>query len=281
LVRIQDVEAVLQRVRSGGSLRTRREFRASSVESAVRQACARLGVSPEELPYEVQEYGSPRIVGMRAKQARIVVDLTQIATPAPKPSPRATSKHDGEAPTVELEKPQQAEPKQAEPQQIEPKQAEPKKIESEQVSSEPEAAEEESNASADYYYAPEQAARILGKTLHELNLWIYQGKLPIENINDYRWLPREAVEEKVKEISAPELENPPEPFLILKPEEHEASRIGPHELRQDSVLFADSHERIAELEEQVEALRRELRFEKARRAQEESEEHKENRSEAL
>ena len=46
LVRVRDVEAALARVQAGGRLRTRREFRGSSVEEAVRRAAGVLASPP-------------------------------------------------------------------------------------------------------------------------------------------------------------------------------------------------------------------------------------------
>ncbi|BBL80526.1 DNA-binding protein [Rubrobacter xylanophilus] len=50
-----------------------REFHASNVEEAVREAAKSLGVSPEELRYEVLDEGSEGFLGIGARDARIRV----------------------------------------------------------------------------------------------------------------------------------------------------------------------------------------------------------------
>jgi hypothetical protein len=57
------------------------------------------------------------------------------------------------------------------------------------------------------YYAPGEVARLLDKDPHEKNLLIYTKKLPVVNINDYRWVPKEAVDELLSELPPRNLED--------------------------------------------------------------------------
>ena len=56
-----------------------REFYAATVDEAVEKASATLGVSSEELFYEVVDAGSEGFLGIGARDARIVVDVSEIA----------------------------------------------------------------------------------------------------------------------------------------------------------------------------------------------------------
>ena len=56
-----------------------REFYASTVDEAVEKASATLGVSSEELSYEVVDAGSEGFLGIGARDARIVVEVSEMA----------------------------------------------------------------------------------------------------------------------------------------------------------------------------------------------------------
>ncbi len=56
-----------------------REFYAATVDEAVEKASATLGVSSEELSYEVVDAGSEGFLGIGARDARIVVEVSEIA----------------------------------------------------------------------------------------------------------------------------------------------------------------------------------------------------------
>ncbi|QIN79456.1 hypothetical protein GBA65_14090 [Rubrobacter marinus] len=224
LVRVRDVEAVLARVHSGGRLRTRREFRATSVPGAVEKAAAALGIAPERVSYQVLERGNPWSPGTMAKEARIAVDLPGDA-PEDGPAPAAQKAAPGDAPS---------------------------------------AAGDDREDRARYYYAPEQAARLLGISAHEANLLIYRKKLPTVNINDYRWVTKEALAGLLEELSPPELESPPSPFAILTAPEDEAPGLGTQEIRDRGPELLER--RVEELEEEIEALKRDLELERGRRA---------------
>src|SRR5215210_3403056 len=77
LVRVRDVEAALARVKAGGRLRTKREFRGESVEEAVRRAAGVFGVAPGNLTYKILARGNPWAPGLRSREARGLVDLPE------------------------------------------------------------------------------------------------------------------------------------------------------------------------------------------------------------
>ena len=77
LVRVREVDAALARVKAGGRLRTRREFRAGSVEEAMRRAAGAFGVAPGSLTYKIIERGNPWAAGLRGSDARVLVDLPE------------------------------------------------------------------------------------------------------------------------------------------------------------------------------------------------------------
>jgi hypothetical protein len=81
LVRVREVEAALARVKAGGRLRTKREFRGESVEDAMRRAAGVFGVAPESLTYRVLERGNPWAPGLKASEARVLVDLSEGSEP--------------------------------------------------------------------------------------------------------------------------------------------------------------------------------------------------------
>jgi spoIIIJ-associated protein len=60
-----------------------REFNAATVEEALEQAAADLGVSAKELSYEVVDAGSAGFLGMGARDARIVVSVQERTEPSP------------------------------------------------------------------------------------------------------------------------------------------------------------------------------------------------------
>lgn len=249
LVRVRDVDAALERVAAGGRLRTRREFRGKSVEDALLRAAGALGVAPERLRYKVADRGSPWVVGLRAREARVVVDL---------PEGAEEDGRDGES----------ASPAPA----GEPRPPEPPREEA--APREQPAAADGGTRDAGHYYAPEQVAWLLGEDAYAVNLRIYRKELATVDINGYRWVPKEAVEGLMRKLPVPRLEDPPRPFVIVRPPEGaEASAggslTGQRELKREDVPAPAEHlkERIAELEEHVRSLQRELRLEKARRAQ--------------
>ena len=223
LVYIEEVDALVARVETGGRLRTRTEFRAPNLSTAIKQAATRLGVDRESLVYEVMEGNAPWMLGRGAKQARIVVDL---------PEGDAGDRKEDSAPEV-------------------------KTVPNKPTSGKNEGAKDQGT----YYYAPEQAARLLGKDRHEINLAIYLKKLPVVSINDYRWIPKDKVDEwlaREPNPSAPE--DPPRPFLIVADEADKAddgSRLGSREITPgEPAVPADLlRQRIEELEREIRTLR--------------------------
>jgi len=81
LVRVAEVEALLERVKSGRRLRTRREFRAATIEKALAQAASRLNAAPHLLTYKVLEEGGSWRPGTDGQRARIMVELPADETP--------------------------------------------------------------------------------------------------------------------------------------------------------------------------------------------------------
>lgn len=242
LVRVRDVEAALARVKAGGRLRTKREFRGASVEEAVRRAAGVLGVAPEGLAYKVLVRGNPWVVGMRGSEARVLVDLPE--GPGP----------DGRDGTREFRR--------------------------DRPPRGPVAVDREARGAngregeAGYYYAAEQVARLLGEDVHAVNLRIYRKELSTVDINGYRWIPKEAVEELLRRVPAPRLKDPPRPFLIVRPPDGEAIAEGLlPPIRRDITREVPQppleplQRKIAELEEHVKSLQNELRLEKARQVQ--------------
>lgn len=81
LVRVADVEALLERVKSRGRLRTHREFRGATVEKALAQAASVLNAAPHVLVYRILEQGGSWRPGTDGQQGRIVVELPANETP--------------------------------------------------------------------------------------------------------------------------------------------------------------------------------------------------------
>jgi len=79
-----------------------REFHASDVEEAVRKAAKSLGVSPEELRYEVLDEGSAGFLGIGARDARIRVLEEHAEQPSGAAEPEG-ERGAGEAPAELLE----------------------------------------------------------------------------------------------------------------------------------------------------------------------------------
>jgi len=66
-----------------------REFNAATVDEAVQKASASLGISAEDLSYDVVDSGSDGFLGIGARDARIVVELQEgpIVPPEPQEAP--------------------------------------------------------------------------------------------------------------------------------------------------------------------------------------------------
>lgn len=252
LVRVRDVEAALARVKSGGRLRTKREFRAGSVEEAVRRAAEDFGVAPDSLTYKIIERGNPWAVGLRGSDARVLVDLPE----GPGPGDRngaASSAGTGER------RPEQPAPR------------EPTAVDLDARGEDDRGGNDED---AGHYYAPEQAARLLGEDVHAVNLRVYRKELPTVDINGYRWIPEEAVQELLRRVPAPRLQDPPRPFLIVRPPDQTGDAAAPLSGVRREITREDTpppveplQQKIAELEEHVKNLQHELRLEKTRQAQ--------------
>jgi len=73
-----------------------REFNAATVDEAVQKASASLGISAEDLSYDVVDSGSDGFLGIGARDARIVVELQEGPIVPPEP---------GEAPEPEPSEP--------------------------------------------------------------------------------------------------------------------------------------------------------------------------------
>lgn len=253
LVRVRDVEAALARVKAGGRLRTKREFRGGSVEEAVRRAAGVFGVVPESLTYKILVRGNPWAPGLRASEARVLVDIPEGPEPGERDgevSPDGT----GESPP---ELPRDRPPR--EPLRVDPDARK----------------RDDRDGEAGQYYAPDQVAQLLGEEVHGVNLRIYRKELPTVDINGYRWIPKEAVEDLLRRVPAPRLQDPPRPFLIVRrPEQATASTDGLESPVRREITREDPtppmgalQQKIAELEEHVKTLQHELRLEKARQAQ--------------
>jgi spoIIIJ-associated protein len=74
-----------------------REFHASDVEEAVLKAAKSLGVSPEELRYEVLDEGSAGCLGIGAREARIRVIEERPESPSVMPEPPKEQETEDEA----------------------------------------------------------------------------------------------------------------------------------------------------------------------------------------
>lgn len=141
------------------------------------------------------------------------------------------------------------------------------------VSSQVESDADSTGEKGAYYYAPGQVARLLGTDLHEINLWIYLKELAAVDINGYRWVPKNAVNERLIRASGPKLDDPPKPFFIVtpgEPENTEYSRLGTREIIAGEALPSPEllKRKIEGFEEEIRNLREELRVEKMRRARE-------------
>ena len=131
------------------------------------------------------------------------------------------------------------------------------------------------------FYELEEVARALGISVEEVEEMIslrelpvvYTRKLPVVYINDYRWGPREAVDELLSELSPRSFEDPTRPFRILRsPEQEEADnegdQLGKADITDKLRIAPDLlRQRIEELEGRVKALRSELEAERGHRAQ--------------
>jgi hypothetical protein len=147
LVQTRELEALFDQVRSGGPARTRKEFRAKTVDLAVREASASLGVAPKGLAYEVLERGTSRVPGLSPRGARIMVDLLATAENADGRDPETPAAAEEQRPGSSVSPP---------------------------------AVDGEKRAgTAGDYYVPGQVARLLDRDLYEINLWIYTRKIPV------------------------------------------------------------------------------------------------------
>ena len=195
LVRVRDMDAALARVEAGGNLRTRREYRGRSVEEAVLRVTGALGVAPERLTYKVLDRGSPWVVGLRAREARVAADL-----PAGRPETAAEDGRDGASP------PGPGGERRPEHRGRGPRLAgRRRKLGSAKTRA--------------TITRPSRVARILVEDAYAVNLRIYREELPTVDINGYRWIPREAVEDLLRDLGAPCPADPPRPFMILRPRE--------------------------------------------------------------
>lgn len=82
---------------------------------------------------------------------------------------------------------------------------------------------------ASHYYAPDPVARLLGEEVHGVNLRVYRKELPTVDINGHLCIPREAIGDLLRGLPAPRLQDPPRPFLIVRPPDHHA--VGAEGLR--------------------------------------------------
>jgi hypothetical protein len=109
------------------------------------------------------------------------------------------------------------------------------------------------------FYAPEQVARLLGRKPSDVNLWIYRGDLTTVNINDYLWIPEEAVLELLEREPVLGTRIPPKPFHLVVPTEETRTGSYVYRLGQGEVADQANDEtlrhKITELERLVEDLR--------------------------
>lgn len=241
LVHVRDVREIADRVASGGPLRTRRRFEGTMVPEAVRRAANELDIPVDEVVYEVLEHATLRMPGVEGRRAKIAVHL-----------PEGTST----APTVPEETPAEL---------TEPEQAARIADDVSRAGEELRDAEEQSSGPSEKttsFYAPEQVAKLVGREPSEVNLMIYRRELPTVNINDYLWVPEEAVDKLLEKMPPVATASPPLPFRIVVPDEETAtgvpvSRLGPGESAAEEVQDT-LRLRISELEGQVETLRAEI-----------------------
>jgi hypothetical protein len=294
LVHVRDVEEISQRVERGGPLRVRREYRGAMVPEAVREAAKHLGVAEEDLVYEVLQKGLLRMPGSEGRPARIAVDLPEGATGFPKGSdPPAKEEPSGEpvirrSGNVQLYEVLRSEASRSETratEQLVTEEAQDMGATSDTadtpvseetpdtdeapdpvevpVSEEMVVTEEMPDTGAfenvGAFYAPEQVARLLGRKPSDVNLWIYRGDLTTVNINDYLWIPEEAVLELLEREPVLGTGTPPKPFHLVVPSEETRTGSYVYRLGQGEVADQASDEalrhKITELERLVEDLR--------------------------
>lgn len=252
LVHVRDVEKVKSRVEHGGPLRVRREFRGGMVPEAVRRAAKELCVPEDDLVYDVLEHGALRMPGVEGRPARIAVQLpdgmsgfpeTDAMPTIPPVAPAVIA--DPTAGTQTAQADRIAEDASRAGEKLRAEKAQPtgpaENIES--------------------FYAPEQVARLLGREVTEVNLWIYRRELPAVNINDYLWVPEEAAREMKEKLPPLGTDKPPRPFRLVVPGEDTAtgdplSRLGAGEVPAGEVRD-ELRRRVMELEALVESLREE------------------------
>ena len=247
LVHVRDVREIADRVASGGPLRTRQRFEGTMVPEAVRRAANELDIPVDEVVYEVLEHATLRMPGVEGRRAKIAVQLPEgFSTTPTEPE---------ETPAEAVTPTEPTEPEQADRIADDVSRAGEELRDAEEQSSGP----SEKTAS---FYAPEQVAKLVGREPSEVNLWIYRRELPTVNINDYLWVPEEAVQRLLEKTPPVATGSPPRPFCIVVPDVETAtgipvSRLGPGETAAEEVHDA-LRLRISELEGQVEILRGEI-----------------------
>ena len=159
-----------------------REFSAQTVSEAVDLACSELGVSRDELVYEVRDTGLLHVLGLGADPATIVVhiDASHAAAPPSGPSnadmPATSSDPEGSAPMGE-----------------------------------PSAAGRERPVAR--YYSLGQAALVLQVPHPAVRAMASQGRLRAETINGYLWFPSRDFEDfVVREYGSGRLGRVSEPY---------------------------------------------------------------------
>jgi spoIIIJ-associated protein len=80
-----------------------REFNATTVDEAVEKASATLGLSVKELSYEVVDAGSEGFLGIGARDARIVVEVSEMARTDNAEEPDETNEEPTDAPPPPLD----------------------------------------------------------------------------------------------------------------------------------------------------------------------------------
>lgn len=79
----------------------------------------------------------------------------------------------------------------------------------------------------DHYYTPGQAAQLLDKDAYEINQMIYQEKLPVIRVNDYRWISAQAVENLLPRKSRRRLKKAVKPHRVHMPEKKKPEEENP------------------------------------------------------
>ena len=186
----QGAEPSQQRPTTGKpAIGERREFSAHTVSEAVEIACSELGVSKEELVYEVRDPGLLHVLGLDSNPATIVVHTSTPhtgKTPNESSSTVGSPEHASDDEDATLEKP-------------------------------PAGFGSEIQTSSSHYYSLGQAAVVLKTSHAKVRSLASQGKLRGERLNGYLWFPSKDFEDFViSEHGSGRLVRAPLPYPTAK-----------------------------------------------------------------